>query len=117
MLDGYYSHHPIIRLVRPLVLTGTFHSDTRKVAHFLAGQTGLTLLDVDDVVAHQLGMSLVGLRHRDGEYAYLKHERAALMRLLGQTPAGIIRVGRNTLASRRVMTVRPGFSVNCRRSR
>ena len=76
MLDGYYSHHPTIRLPRPLILTGTFHSDTRKVAHFLAGQTGLTLLDVDDAVAHRLGMSLVGLRYRDGEYAYLKEERA-----------------------------------------
>jgi len=98
MLDDYYSHHPTIRLVRPVILTGTFHSDTRKVAHFLAGQTGLTLLDVDDSVAHQLGMSLVGLRHRDGPFAYLTHERAAIRRLVSQKPPGIIRAGRDALA-------------------
>ena len=103
MLDDYYSHHPTIHLIRPLVLTGTFHSDTRKIAHFLTGQTGLTLLDVDDVVAHRLGMSLVGLRHRDGQYAYLRDERTSLIRLVKKKPAGIIRGGKDPLTSEKVM--------------
>ena len=59
------------------------------------GQTGLVLLDVDDVVAHELGQSIVGLRARDGQRAYLAHEAATLQRLAQQRPAGIIRVGQD----------------------
>ena len=95
MFDGYYSHQQTVYLDKPLVLTGRFHSDTRRIAHFLAGQTGLVLLDVDDAVAHQLGQSIVGLRARDGQRAYLSYEASALRRLSRQRPAGIIRVGQD----------------------
>lgn len=112
MLDDYYSHHPTVSLERPLILTGRFHSDTRRVAHFLAGQTGLLLLDVDDAVAHQLGQSIVALRARDGQRAYLTEEAAALRRLSRQRPAGIIRVGQDCFLERGVFsTVRKHCSI------
>ena len=95
MHDDYYSHQPRFVLSQPIVLTGTFHSDVRRVAHYLAGQCGLPLLDIDDIVSHELGQSILGLRKRDGAGAYLGQERRALARLLPQRPAGIIRAGQD----------------------
>ncbi len=103
MFDDYYSHHPRVYLDRPIILTGYSHNDSRRVAHFLAGQTGLVLLDVDDAVAHALGQSIIGLRKRDGRYAYLADEASALRRLVKQRPAGIVRVGKDCFLDRRVI--------------
>ena len=103
MFDDYYSHPPQVYLDKPIVLTGYSHNDTRRVAHFLAGQTALVLLDVDDAVAHDLGQSIIGLRKRDGRYAYLAQEAAALKRLVRQRPAGLVRAGRDCFLDKRVV--------------
>ena len=95
MFDDYYSPQPRFVLERPIVLTGTFHSDVRRVAHYLGGQSGLPLLDIDDIVSHELGQSILGLRVRDGDGAYLAQERRALARLIAQRPAGIVRAGQD----------------------
>ena len=112
MYDDYYNQSPRHPLPRPLILTGRFHSDTRRVAHYLAGQLGHPLQDIDDIASHTIGSSIVALRKRAGPRVHLSIQVDALKRVVEQKPPAIIRVGEdvlNHLPTRRLVT--PGATV------
>ena len=109
MYDDYYNQSPRQPLPRPLILTGRFHSDTRRVAHYLAGQLGHPLQDIDDIASHTIGSSIVALRKQAGPRVHLSIQADALKRVLEQKPPAIIRVGEevlNHLPTRRLVTPR-----------
>lgn len=56
--SSYYDYHPTVQLARPLALGGVPGAPYREVGHHLATLTGLTLIDLDRWIEHQVGQSL-----------------------------------------------------------
>jgi len=65
-------------------------SGKTSVGRALAAQLGLAFLDLDDRIAGRAGKSIQGIFAEDGEAAFRAHERAALVALEPELPAGAV---------------------------
>ena len=71
-------------------LVGFMGSGKSSVGRALAAQLGLAFLDLDDRIAGHAGKSIQGIFAEDGEAAFRAHERAALVALEPELPAGAV---------------------------
>lgn len=65
-------------------------SGKSSVGRALAAQLGLAFLDLDERIARHVGKSIQGIFAEDGEAAFRAHERAALVALEPELPAGAV---------------------------
>ncbi len=98
MSDDYYDYHPTVQIERPIVLGGVPSAPYREVGHYLATLSGLTLVDLDRWLEHQVGTSLWDFVQAEGEDALRRGESEYLERALNAHPHGLIIVGEGTLA-------------------
>lgn len=96
--SSYYDYHPTVQLARPLALGGVPGAPYREVGHHLATLTGLTLIDLDRWIEHQVGQSLWDFVREDGEEELRRKEFEYLNRALAAQPRGLIIVSEGTLA-------------------
>ena len=77
---------------RPTVvfLVGFMGSGKTSVGRALATQLRLAFIDLDDRIARHAGKSVQGIFAEDGEEAFRAHERAALLALEPELPAGAV---------------------------
>ena len=97
-MTGYYDHYPLVRRDRHLALVGFMTEHSRDVGRRVASLSGLSLLDLDRLVEHDLGRSLSQLVDESGVEAWRHHEARLLQRALDDTP-GILVLGDGALLS------------------
>lgn len=105
MSGDYYDYHPTVQLDRSIVLGGVPSAPYREVGHYLATLSGLTLVDLDRWLEHQVGTSLWDFVQAEGEDVLRRKESEYLERALNAHPHCLIIVGEGTLAQQE----------NCRR--
>ena len=96
--SSYYDYHPTIQLERPVVLGGMPGTPYREVGHYLASLTGLSILDLDRWLEHQVGKSLWDFVQAEGEEVLRQKEFEYLDRALAAQPRGLLIVSEGTLA-------------------
>ena len=70
-------------LPRRIVLTGFMGSGKTTVGPLVARRLGWSFVDVDDVIAAEVGCTIPELFRREGEAAFRERERATIARLAG----------------------------------
>ena len=88
--QDYYSYQPTIRLRQPLAITGYPGLPFRTLAYELAAMTGLSLIDVDRWVEHQMGTSLSNLVKESGLEALQCRESQLVLRSLAPSPPHLL---------------------------
>ena len=96
--SSYYDYHPTLQLERPVALGGMPGTPYREVGHYLTSLTGLSLLDLDRWLEHQVGESLWDFMQSEGEHVLRQKEFEHLDRALLAEPCGLLIVGEGTLA-------------------
>jgi len=71
-------------------LVGFMGSGKTSVGRALATHLGLAFIDLDDRIARHAGKSVQGIFAEDGEAVFRAHERAALLGLEPELPAGAV---------------------------
>ena len=90
---GYYDPHPLIELSRPVALIGFVGADVNPTGHLLSRMTGAPLFDLDRVIEHRSGRSLVQFLVERGSSALRSLEHVELMRGLEQQPPPLMLLG------------------------
>ena len=114
--SSYYDYHPTIQLERPVVLGGMPGTPYREVGHYLASLTGLSILDLDRWLEHQVGKSLWDFVQSEGEEVLRQKEFEYLDRALVAQPRGLLIVSEGTLAqaaNRRKISESAGLASIC----
>ena len=96
-MDGYYDHHPLVNLDKPLALAGYLADESRLVGYQLASLTGLPVIDLDRKIEHHAGKSIWDLIWNDGESRYRQLEQQYLESVLRERPCGVLSLGDGTL--------------------
>lgn len=96
--NSYYDYHPTVQLERPVALGGMPGTPYREVGHYLASLTGLSILDLDRWLEHQVGKSLWDFVQSEGEQELRQKEFEYLDRALVAQPCGLLIVSEGTLA-------------------
>ena len=94
---GYYDPYPQVRLAKPLCLVGFMGSEAHSVGYFISSMTGLSYVELDKLIEHDVGMSLAQLYLEDGERRWRQLEATHLSRVLKQTPPRLICLGDGSL--------------------
>src|SRR5512147_31301 len=76
-----------------IAITGFMGSGKTEVARALADELHLMMIDLDEVVTTQTGRTPAELIREDGEPAFRKAEREALVHILNTESAAIIALG------------------------
>ena len=85
-----YTYQPTIRLRKPLVVTGYPGLPFRTLAYELAAITGVSLIDVDRWVEHQVGTSLSSLVGEYGMAALRHRETRLVLQSLDSSPPRLL---------------------------
>ena len=96
--SSYYEYHPTLQLERPVVLGGMPGTPYREVGHYLTSLTGLSLVDLDRWLEHQVGESLWDFMQSEGEHVLRQKEFEYLDRALVAEPCGLLIVSEGALA-------------------
>lgn len=96
-MDGYYDHHPLVQLEKPVALAGYLTQETRVVGYRLAALLGLPSIDLDRRIEHQSGRSVWRLLWDESEARYRQLERQELRRAVRERPCGILSLGDGAL--------------------
>ena len=96
-VHDYYTYEPTIQLRKPLAITGYPGLPFRTLAYELAAMTGLSLIDVDRWVEHQVGTSLSNLVEKEGLEALLRRESRLVLRSLDPSPPHLLIISDQTL--------------------
>ncbi|MEM1177016.1 MAG: shikimate kinase [Acidobacteriota bacterium] len=96
-MDGYYDYGPVVSLERHVVLGGYLPEETRMVAFRAAALLGLSAVDIDRNVEHEVGSSVWDLIWKSGEETYRRLESQHLKRALETLPFTLISVGDGAL--------------------
>ena len=89
-VHDYYTYQPTIRLRKPLVVTGYPGLPFRTLAYELAAITGVSLIDVDRWVEHQVGTSLSSLVGEYGMAALRHRETRLVLQSLDSSPPRLL---------------------------
>ena len=96
-MEGYYDHHPTVRLERPIALAGYVGEENRLLGYKMAALCGLPSADLDRLVEHHAGSSVWDLIWQQGEASYRALEHRCLKKILQERPAGVLSLGDGTL--------------------
>jgi len=96
----YYEYTPQILLGRPVVLAGHLTEYTRAVGYRTSSLLGIPYHDIERLIEHEFGHSLDRLIAIEGVPEYRKIEARCLIRVLRETPSGLIALGDGGLLSR-----------------
>ena len=89
-MTSYYDPYPLLRLSRPVVLAGQIGCGARLVGRSLSARTGLPFAEVDRLIEHEAGRSLIRIAHEDGA-AHIEHGALRVLeRLATRPPFGLI---------------------------
>ncbi len=88
--NDYYTYQPTIQLRKPLAITGYPGLPFRTLAYELAAMTGLSLIDVDRWVEHQVGTSLSNLVRENGIEALRRREASLVLHSLAPSPPHLL---------------------------
>ena len=86
----YYTYQPTIQLRKPLAITGYPGLPFRTLAYELAAMAGLSLVDVDRWVEHQVGTSLSNLVEEHGLEALRRRESRLVLQSLAPSPPHLL---------------------------
>ena len=78
----YYSRHSRIQFQKPLTIVGFFGVRVPEISVALAQFSGLSVLDIERQVEHDIGMSLHKFRQETSEQALLEKEYENMIRSL-----------------------------------
>jgi shikimate kinase len=92
-MSDYYDYVPQVELEGPIVVAGYLADFTRAATYRAAALLGLPYHDIDRLVEHAAAMEIGQLVLEEGEAAYRKVESRCLLRVLGETPFGLIALG------------------------
>ena len=97
--DPYYEPHSTLQRTstRHIALVGFDGSQTHNVAAFLSSMTGMTLIELDQWVAHQAGCSVAQLYLQQGEQAWRTLESQCLKDIVHTKPYAIINLNQKIL--------------------
>lgn len=84
-------------LPKPVALVGFFAAGTSQIVHQLASLYGVPSVQLDRMVEHAAGRSLVRLAAEEGQDSWRQLERKQLERALRQRPAALIALGEGAL--------------------
>jgi shikimate kinase len=96
-MDGYYDHHPLLDLDRPVTVYGLLTDETRAVGYRASSLCGLRFADVTRLLEHRTGQSAEALEVREGAPALRAEEWVSLRDALADRPHGIITLGQAVL--------------------
>ncbi|HVS12583.1 MAG TPA: shikimate kinase [Thermoanaerobaculia bacterium] len=96
-MDGYYDHHPLLQLDRPVALYGLLSDETRAVGYRASSLCGLRFADTTRLLEHRKGQSADALEVREGAPALRAEEATSLREALADRPFGVITLGQATL--------------------
>lgn len=95
--DPYYSPSPLLILDRPLALVGFLGARVPQTAAMFSALTGVPLLDLERMVEHRVGSSLVRFVLTEGLDALHTAEEALLRQQLRLSPPPVLALGPATL--------------------
>lgn len=90
MSDGYYDPHPLLRLLRPVVLIGHPGCGVDAIGRAVSGRTGLPFNDVERMVESLAGAACARVAREQGDEALRAIEGRALAKALRRQPSGIV---------------------------
>ncbi len=90
--SGYYDHHALLSLERPIVVSGIVPSESRQLAYRLASLYGVRFTDLKRTIEHHEGTSWAELEERHSALELRRHERQRLLGLLRDEPFGVVSV-------------------------
>lgn len=94
---GYYDPYPQVSLERPLCLIGAAGSEAHSVGYWISSMTGLSYIEIDKLIEHEMGKGLAHLRI-DGEVEEQRRlERTFIKRALRESPPRLISLGESAL--------------------
>lgn len=96
-MDGYYDHHPLLQLERPVALYGLLGDETRAIGYRAASLCGLRFADVTRLLEHRTGQSADALELREGAQTLRDEEATSLTDALADRPFGVLTLGPGTL--------------------
>jgi shikimate kinase len=82
-----------VRLSGPIIIVGFMGCGKTAVAHCLAAQLNISIVDLDEAITERVGRSPAQLISEDGEPAFRNFETKVLRELLAKTSAGVISLG------------------------
>jgi shikimate kinase len=94
---GYYDPYPLIALERPICLIGFMGCDVHSIGYFISSLTGISFVEVDKLLEHDVGMSLAHFYLEHGESAWRALESKHLKRGLEMRPARLLCLGDGAL--------------------
>ncbi len=99
-MDGYYDHHALVTLERPIAITGSVHPEVRHLGYRLAALYGLPYADLQRAMEHRRGASAASLRSELAPLAYSRLEQDSLRELVRARPRGVITLPDRAIAMR-----------------
>ena len=72
-------------------------SEVHSIGYFISSMTGLSYVELDKLVEHEVGMTLAQLYLEEGEQRWRQLESAHLARALAETPPRLICLGDGSL--------------------
>ena len=96
-MDGYYDHHSLLDLDRPVAVYGLLTDETRAVGYRAASLCGLRFADVTRLLEHRTGQSAESLEVREGAPALRGEEAISLRNALADRPHGVLTLGQAVL--------------------
>ena len=107
---GYYDPYPQVSLERPLCIIGAAGSDAHSVGYWISSMTGLSYIEVDKLIEHEMGKGLAHLKI-DGEVEHQRAlERRFIKRALRERPARLICLGESALLDAETMSERTKYA-------
>ena len=91
-VSGYYDHHALVSLERPIVISGIVPSESRQLAYRLASLYGVRFSDLKRSVEHHEGRSWAELEEDSSALDLRRKERVLLQSLLRDAPYGVVSV-------------------------
>jgi shikimate kinase len=96
-MDGYYDHHPLVVLDRPVAVYGLLSDETRTIGYRAACLCGLRFADVTRLLEHRAGRSAESIAVEEGVAALRIEESTALRGALADRPFGVLSLGEAAL--------------------
>ena len=94
---AYYDPYPLVTLDQPICLIGFMGCDVHSIGYFIASLTGLSFVEIDKLIEHEVGMSLAQLYLERGETEWRRLENHFLRKALEMKPARLICLGDGAL--------------------
>lgn len=99
---GYYDHHALVTIDKPVSLIGFSGAGVHRATYFLSSMTGLPFTDIDRQIEHFAGRSLAQIQIEEGEAAWRELERQVVLRSLRERPPRILCLGEGALLDAKV---------------